>query len=615
MNRTTLETGALLVSVLAVAWLDWATGPDVSFGLFYLVPIGVGAGRRGLALGLSLAGLSAAGWFTADFLFREEGWLAISAWNAFTRLVMFGLIAKGVADLRQSRVRIERKLEFFEEQYKLLFNGMLDGVALHEIICTPEGVPHDYRFLAVNPAFERLTGLRREDVVGRTVREVMPDVEPSWIKRYGDVALTGDPAYFQDRSASLKRHFEVAAFQTEPGGFAAIFRDVTEEKQLQQQLIQAQKMEAVGRLAGGVAHDFNNVLTTIMASAHLLGADDEDADMRTELVGEIVSAATRATGLTRQLLAFSRKAVSEPAVLDLGRQVHEFQTMAQRLVGEDIGISVETHAELPWVCLDPTHVEQILLNLVVNARDAMPRGGKLTIEVSDVYLDSTYAHLHVDVVPGPYVLLAVSDSGVGMDAETASRVFEPFFTTKPEGKGTGLGLSTVYGIVKQGGGTAAVYSEPGVGTVFKVYLPRVDAGHASRPASLPSNGTLKGTETVLVVEDDESVRSVMRKTLETYGYRVLDAPDAAEAHRIFERPRGTVDLLVTDVVLHGTSGPELAEELRRERPGLRVLYVSGYSAGFATERAALEDGAIFLSKPFAPVELAHKVRFALTSKR
>lgn len=395
--------------------------------------------------------------------------------------------------------------------------------------------------------------------------------------------------------------------------FLAIQQDVTEQRLLEDQFRQAQKMEAVGRLAGGVAHDFNNLLTVISSYSELLLADLPATDPRRADLEEIHKAAGGAAALTRQLLAFSRKQVLQPTVLDLNAVVAGADKMLRRLIGEDIDLVSVLARDLGEVRADAGQVEQVIMNLAVNARDAMPAGGKLTIETANVELDNTYAELHRAVAPGAYVLLSVSDGGTGMDEQTKAHVFEPFFTTKEQGKGTGLGLATVYGIVKQSGGYIWVYSELGRGTVFKIYFPRVEdaASAPTAPTAPTAPMNLRGTETVLVAEDAAAVRAVVQQVLGHHGYHVLAAADSRSALELGTRHDGPVHLLVTDVVMPEMSGRQLADRLQERRPTLKVLFVSGYTDDAITRHGILEPGIAFLQKPFTPESLARKVREVL----
>ncbi len=399
-----------------------------------------------------------------------------------------------------------------------------------------------------------------------------------------------------------------------PGGEDAlvlgIVADVTERKRLEEQFYQSQKMEAIGQLAGGVAHDFNNLLTVILGNVEFLLGDLPPDDKRREELSEVRDAAARAAGLTRQLLAFSRRQVVEARPLDLNALVTGVEKLLRRLLGEDVELSTALGPELGTVVADAGQLEQVLVNLAVNARDAMPEGGRLTIETANVELDEEYAASHISVVPGPHVMLAVSDTGVGMDEQTKLRIFDPFFTTKEPGKGTGLGLATVYGIVKQNGGNIWVYSERGRGTSFKIYFPRTEAVvRRITPGSMPA--VEGGIETILLAEDEEAVRRLAQRVLEAQGYTVLAAATPAEALKLARRHEGTIDLLVTDVVMPGMSGPDLAREVVVERPDMRVLYVSGYTHDAVTRHRVLPEGATFLQKPFTAPALARRVRAVL----
>ena len=392
-------------------------------------------------------------------------------------------------------------------------------------------------------------------------------------------------------------------------------RDITEQKRLEDQLRQAQKMEAVGRLAGGVAHDFNNLLTAIIGNTQLLWRDLGDQHPSRADVEEIRKAADRAAALTRQLLAYSRRQVLQPEVLDLNTVVGDMERLLRRLIGEDVALETRLAPGLGKVRADRGQLEQVIVNLAVNARDAMPQGGTLTLETADAELDAAFVVDHPGALIGPCVMLAVTDTGAGMDTETRAHLFEPFFTTKEVGKGTGLSLATVYGIVKQSGGYIAVSSEPGHGTSFKIYLPRVaDAGEpaaAARPLAAAPPG---GTETVLLVEDEEAVRQLAAKLLRKAGYTVLVAADGRAALALAEQHMGPVHLLLTDVVMPGMSGPELAVQLTDRRPGARVLYMSGYPGDAAAQRGALAPGIAFLQKPFLPEALVRRIREVLDQR-
>jgi PAS domain S-box-containing protein len=394
----------------------------------------------------------------------------------------------------------------------------------------------------------------------------------------------------------------------EPVQVVSTFVDVTERKQLEEQLRLSQRLEAIGRLAGGVAHDFNNLLTIILGSTELLSAQLDSADPRGRYVSEITSAGERAASLTRQLLAFGRRQVLAPEVLDLNAVVVDLDDMLRRLLGPRVELRAVLDPVLGRVKADSGQIEQVILNLVVNARDAMPNGGKLTIETANVDLDDAYARRRMPVQPGPYVRIAVTDTGTGMDAETQAHVFEPFFTTKDLGKGTGLGLSTVYGIVKQSGGYVWVYSELGLGTTFKVYLPRVEAAVPTPRLQPVPGASLHGTETVLVVEDQAELGAIVRDVLQQHGYTVLEANRAGQALQVSDQHPGPIHLLLTDVVMPEMGGRDLANRLAPRRPSMQVLYMSGYTDQSITSNGFLEAGLAFLEKPFTSTVLLQKVR-------
>jgi two-component system cell cycle sensor histidine kinase/response regulator CckA len=505
-----------------------------------------------------------------------------------------------------------------QERLKLLATAV-EQAAESIIITDPEGL-----IQYVNPAFERTTGFSIADTVGKTPRilnsgkQDQAFYENLWrcLKR-GEV-WTGHFTNKRKDGSLFEEEATISPVRDASGeiiNFVAVKRDVTKEVGLEQQLIQSQKMEAVGTLAGGIAHDFNNLLTAIvgysqLAMGKLKGADPLRAD-----IAEIEKAGQRAAALTSQLLAFSRRQVFQPKILDLNALVTDLQKMLRRLIGEDIDMVALLDLELGAVKADPSQLQQVIMNLVVNARDAMPYGGKLTIETANVELDREYTSRHIEVMPGSYVMISITDTGCGMDQKTRAHIFDPFFTTKELGRGTGLGLSTVYGIVKQSGGYIWVYSEPGRGSTFKVYLPRVvepveEAGDSAKPAPLPN-----GTETLLLVEDEQAVRELAARVLKERGYRVLQAGNGIEALRISAaKPANEIQLLVTDVVMPNMDGPDLASRLKQSQGDLRVLYVSGYTDKAIVHRGVLDEGTPFLQKPFTPEALARKVREVLDER-
>jgi signal transduction histidine kinase/CheY-like chemotaxis protein len=394
----------------------------------------------------------------------------------------------------------------------------------------------------------------------------------------------------------------------------ALQKELAERKQVEEQLLQSQKMEAVGQLAGGIAHDFNNLLTIINGYSELLLETMPLTDPQSVKVAEIREAGERAKVLVRQLLAFSRRQILQPRILNLNEVINGIHKMLQRLIGEHIEVSMSLAPALAHVKADPGQLEQVLLNLAVNARDAMPQGGRFTIETANVDLDELYAQTHVGVQPGPYVMMAASDTGCGMDAETLSRIFEPFFTTKEQEKGTGLGLSTVYGIVKQSSGDIWVYSVPGKGTAFKIYLPAVYEPVRTEAVKAFQKELLQGTETVLLVEDEEAVRRLARQILELYGYKVLEASSSQEALEICSSSHELIHLTLTDVIMPRMGGRKLAEQLLKSKPEMKVLYMSGYTDDWVIHQGLLNGSMAFLQKPFSAVALAQKVRGVLDMK-
>ena len=512
---------------------------------------------------------------------------------------------------RAARKRAEEGLRLREESFHLLFESNPHPMWVFD--------RETLRFLEVNAAAVSHYGYSRDEFLAMRITDIRPESDVA----LAVAAVRGDTESATRHHVGDWRHrtkdgriidVEVAAHDTEFGGQAGrlvVAHDVTERKRLEAQLLQSQKLEAVGQLAAGVAHDFNNLLNVITGYSELLlrslPAKGTDRD-RTE---QVRRAAERGAGLTRQLLAFSRRQVLEPRVLDLNAALADVQSMLTRLIGEDIKIVTSFDPALGRVFADPGQMEQVLVNLVVNARDAMPEGGSLVLETSNVGLDEAYARTHPEARAGAHVRLAVSDTGHGMDAATASRIFEPFFTTKPRGKGTGLGLATVHGIVQQSGGHVDVYSEPGHGTTFKIYLPRVEAQEqrpADEGASVEAHG---GSETIVLVEDEEGLRSLIREVLEDAGYRVVEAQDPEGGlAAVRAEPRG-IDLLMTDVILPQMRGNELADRVREISPGARVLFMSGYTDEAIGQHAVLAPGSHFLQKPFSLTALLAKVRAVL----
>ncbi len=503
----------------------------------------------------------------------------------------------------------ERALRMSEARYRDLFENANDMIYTHDL---------DGRVTSLNKAGERITGYSREEAAQLNVWEVVAPEFREAARRAQDKTLRGAAFSTYEievlTKASKRVPLEVSTrvmYQDQqPMAIQGIARDVSERRSLEDQLRQAQKMEAIGRLAGGVAHDFNNLLMVIGGYSELLLERLPAEHPERRSLEKIASAGDKAAALTRQLLAFSRKQVLQPRVLDLNVLLLDLSKMLPRLIREDIEFVLRPAPRLGTVKADPTQIEQVVINLVVNARDAMPRGGKLSIETDNVHVDSSRAVIHPDMPPGDYVLLAVSDTGVGMDAETQRRIFEPFFTTKPQGQGTGLGLATVYGIVKQSGGYIWVYSDPGRGSNFKIYLPQVSE-EKTKEAQVVRQQWARGSGTVLVVEDEEGVRELASEFLAASGYNVLVARDAAEALCLSQSHNAPIHVLMTDIVMPGMSGPDLAQKVLAQRPETRVLFVSGYSDDAIAHHGLLDSSAAFLEKPFNHATLAERVRLLI----
>jgi PAS domain S-box-containing protein len=476
------------------------------------------------------------------------------------------------------------------------------------------------KFLLVNEAAMKLYGYVEEEFKEMNVLDLHPVAENAvkdeiW-RNPSLHALHQGQWRHQGKDGRIFK-VELVAHELDYGGKRVrlvIAQDISERQQLEEQLRQAQKMEAVGRLAGGVAHDFNNLLMVIKGHTELLLGSMAADDPGRRKIEQIDRSADRATSLTRQLLAFSRMQVLQPRSINLNSVIEEMGRLIPRLIGEDIDLSTHTAPDLGTIRADVSQIEQIIMNLAVNARDAMPKGGKLIIETSNVDLDNAYKGSHPIVKPGRYVLLAVSDTGIGMDTETQAHIFEPFFTTKEQGKGTGLGLSTVYGVVKQSGGFIWVYSEKGKGATFKIYLPRFDEKAIDMPITPTSAQIMRGTETVLLAEDEQDVREVAREFLESAGYTVILAANGEEALARAGEHSGAIDLLVTDMVMPGISGLELVRRLRRARSDFGVIYMSGYSEQAAVESARVDQSAVVLTKPFSRAAILRTVREILQNK-
>ena len=536
---------------------------------------------------------------------------------AYENAKRFEELQRRAAELTQTVSQRERAEEELREANQTL-QSLVQTSPLAIIALDLEGNVRSW-----NSAAERLFGWSESEVIGLRI-QIIPDDE--WDAFYNSLDITRKAGTFTGFETTRIRNdgslidVSLSAAPLVDGkgninGSVVVIADITERKHLEEQFRQAQKMEAVGRLAGGVAHDFNNLLTAIIGYSQLALARLHREDPMRREIEEIEQAGHRAAGLTNQLLAFSRRQVLQPQVLDLNAVVANLGKMLERLIGEDIVLVTTLAPDIGFVKADPGQIEQIIMNLAVNSRDAMPDGGRLTIETFNADLDESYTAEHIGARPGPNVVLAVSDNGCGIDKETQSNIFEPFFTTKELGKGTGLGLSTVYGIVQQSGGHIGLYSEPGKGTTFKVYLPRLEEAGQKHESGVTERESLEGSETVLLVEDEDSVRELARRILEAYGYVVLAAGGRDEALSICKAHEGSLHLMLTDVVMPGTSGRELAQLVATNHPEITVLYMSGYTDDAIVQHGVLGADTQFLQKPFSPMALARKVRETIDKKK
>ncbi len=503
----------------------------------------------------------------------------------------------------------EEALRESEERYRLIAEHTGDLISLRD---------QAGRFVYVNPSYHQVLGYNLSELIGRAAVDLVhPDDRLALQAALRDLTRVGTARVIQrqqhaDGSWRWIDEQVTAMVQQGANYSVGMGRDITERRRLEAQFLQAQKMESVGQLAGGVAHDFNNLLTAINGYAELALAQlPVDAEIAGDLE-EIIKAAARAATLTRQLLAFARKQVIEPQVLNLNVLLAEIEKLLRRLIGADIDLVTRLAPDLGQIKADPGQIEQVLVNLAVNARDAMPDGGKLTIETSNILLDHAFAQQHVGVTPGPYVFIAVSDTGIGMDAQTQQRAFEPFFTTKDLGHGTGLGLATCYGIVKQHGGHIWVYSEPQRGTTFTIYLPRIAASAEPQPPPLAVGNLPRGGETVLLAEDDPAVRALAARVLREQGYTLLEAADGEAALRLAYAHTGApIHLLLTDLVMPHMNGKALRQQLNLQWPDMKTLFISGYADDAIVQHGWLEQSMAFLHKPFSPTALARKVREVL----
>ena len=515
---------------------------------------------------------------------------------------VFG-IARDISDRKKMEDKLRRLAAIVESSDDAIISKTLDGI-----------------IQSWNRGAERMYGYSAAEAIGKPIAMLCPpgqrDEIPTLLEKVkrGEGVEHYESVRVKKDGKQIRIALTISPVRDSAGriiGASAIGRNITDTKQMEEMFRQSQKMEAVGRLAGGVAHDFNNMLSVIIGySEILLERTNTDVQMRQQCE-EIKRAGERAASLTRQLLAFSRQQVLEPRILNLNTSVAEIEKMLRRLIGEDVELRTSLHSALGSVKADPGQIEQIIMNLAVNARDAMPQGGKLVIETANELLDEDYAFHHPTCAPGRYVSLTVTDDGAGMSPETKARIFEPFFTTKELGKGTGLGLATVYGVVKQSGGFVWVYSELGQGSVFKIYLPRIDTPEQRIQPLEPAPEFIRATETVLLVEDEPSVRKLTRNLLEQGGYTVLEADNGEHAVDIARKHSGPIHLLLTDVVMPGMTGPILVEKIASVHPEAIPLYVSGYSGSFGTQTGLVPEGAALLQKPFTRAALLKKLRSLL----
>jgi two-component system cell cycle sensor histidine kinase/response regulator CckA len=531
-----------------------------------------------------------------------------------TRLVPAIKRALHEAQNHRQRKRAEAALQASEARMAGIIKSAMDAII---------SVNDQRRIVLFNAAAEQMFGCSAAQVSGQLLDSFIPErLRQAYKEQLRDLALAGPAWHGRGElgvEAGLRSNGEefpiegsISKVETPEGKlYTIILRDITMRKQLEEQLAQSQKMESIGRLASGMAHDFNNLLTIIRGYVDLMLIDAAADHPWGEGLGQIRRAGERATELIRQLLAFSRQQILAPTVLDLNLLVTNLNKMLERLIGEDITLSTTLQPDLWSITADSGKIEQVIMNLAVNARDAMPTGGRLTIETANVNLDDGYAGSHLEAPAGPCVLLAVSDNGQGMDPSTQAHIFEPFFTTKEQGKGTGLGLATVYGIIKQSEGYISVYSEPGQGTTFKIYLPATELAAPALVEPQVRPVTRQPTETILLVEDDEAVRDLVRQMLQAQGYTILAACSGDEALSLARQHQGGIDMLLTDVVMPYMSGRKLAQQLTVLNPRMKVLFISGYTSDAAVRIGLLTDEVNLISKPFSPNVLSAKVREVL----
>jgi len=514
-------------------------------------------------------------------------------------------------------VRLDLSLWKREDAYYRRFLAEFpDGFSLSEVLYDKKGNPHTSRFIEVNPAFERLTGLDRDQILDKTLKEVFPGLKSYWTHTYQKCFATGKAVHSVKYFKTLDKYFEITAYSPEKDRFVVIIHDSTEQrkaaeenKKLQLQLIHAQKMEDIGNLSGGIAHDFNNLITAIHGYAEVALMQIENKEYLKESLGQILLAAQRAANLTQQLLIFTRKEQKEVRPCNLTEIIKNHINMLKRIIGENISIRFELDPDLWTAEVDRGQIEQVMMNLAVNARDAMPEGGTLSIKTMNVQIDKACSHPRRYTRPGKFVSLVVEDTGIGMDAETREKIFKAFYTTKKSGKGTGLGLSVVDRIVKEHRGWIHVYSEVGMGSTFKIYLPSCSLDRESDTEKSVSMQTLQGTgETILFVEDDTVIYKFVKTQLTKNGYRVFAAKTVESALDIFEREKEIIEILITDVVLPDTSGVKLVNILLSRKPGLKVILTSGYLDKKAEWPSTSEKSYQFLQKPYSLTDLLRLVK-------
>ena len=550
--------------------------------------------------------------FETEFTFEGKASPVIFDWRLIPERDAQGAISSVLSISRD--ITAHRKAE---QDYQTLFREMLDGFALHEIILDADGTPVDYRFLAINPAFERMTGLKATNIVGRTVLEVLPGTERHWIETYGKVALTGEPVHFKNHSAELKKHFDVTTFRPIEGQFACIFQDITERKKveaerkrLQAQLTQVQKMESIGNLAGGIAHDFNNILFPIVGMSELLLEDLPPGSNERKNAEEIFKAGKRGSDLVKQILAFSRQSDQKRIPIRIQKVLKEVSKLIRATIPANIEISWAIQQECGLVMANSTQLHQIAMNLITNSYHAVdPVNGKIDIQLKEKEIEKNSV-IKSKAKPGRYAIFSVSDNGCGINSETLDIIFEPYFTTKKPGKGTGLGLAVIHGIVKEYGGEIFVTSEPGKGTSFEVYIPLI------KSESIPLTDKLEialplGTERILVVDDEISIAKLENQMLERLGYKVTNAIGSYEALKLFEKSSEVFDLILTDMSMPNMTGDQLAYEVRQIRPDIPIIICTGFSEQINKETAEAIGVKGFLMKPFMISDMAQMVRKVL----